>query len=339
MSPVAIAVIGAGPWGLTLTGAFAKLPQVSVRWICELDEERRARAAAVHTDARVTADADEALRDPQVAAIVVAADPPRHHAIGLRALEANKHLFVEKPLALSVRDAEEIRATACARGRVLAVGHLLLHHPAVRRARQMVTAGLLGAPLTVATTRATPGPPRRHGSAWWALAPHDVSLALHLFDELPSAVSANGDAWGQAEEDNAATAVLRFSGGRTAHIHVARFAARKRRDTAVSGPQATLTFDELAATDQALRLSTPQREAVVVPGDGRDPLMAQCLDFMARVARGDAAGGNGAHAVDVVRVLEAGERSMRQAGAPQPVAPAGGAVTPRPESATSFEAA
>jgi len=332
-------VIGAGPWGLTLTGAFARLPEVDIRWICELDEERLARAGTVHSAAKLTRNADEALRDPEVHAVVVAVEPARHHVVGMRALEADKHLFVEKPLALSARDAEELRAAAAARGRVLAVGHLLLHHPAVQRARQMVAAGLVGEPLTFSANRATPGAPQRLGSAWWALAPHDISLALHLFGELPATVSARGGAWGLAQEDNAATAVLRFGGARTAQIHVARFAARKRRDTTIGGSKATLTFDELAPTDEALRVSTAQRTPAIVPGDRRDPLLAQCLDFVASVARGDAAGGNAAHAVGVVRVLEAGERSMRQQGAPQPVADSGGGTLAVPEPATSFEAA
>jgi predicted dehydrogenase len=338
MPPVGIAVVGAGPWGQTLAGAFASLADVRVRWICELDPERRARAAAAHPGARPCGDAEEALLDPEVAAVVVAVDPARHHAVAMRALAADKHLFVEKPLALSARDAEEVRAVAAARGLVLAVGHLLLHHPAVQRARQMVTRGVLGEPLSFAAHRATPGPPRKLGSAWWALAPHDVSLALHLFGDRPRTVSAKGGAWGRAEEDNEATAELRFAGGRTARIHVARFAARKRRDMTIAGSHASLTFDELAATHEALRLWRPQQGTVVMPGDRHDTLGAQCLDFVARVARGDANDGDGAHAVDVVRVLEAGERSMRQQGAPQPVTAAGSGPVAIPAPAPSLEA-
>jgi predicted dehydrogenase len=346
MVPTGIAVVGAGPWGLTLTSAFARLAQVEVRWICELEEERRGRASAAHPDARLTADLDDALRDPDVAAVVVAVDPARHHAVSVRALEAGKHLFVEKPLALSVADADQIRTLAVARGRVLMVGHVLLHNPAVRQARHIVANGRLGEPLAFASRRATLGRPRRPGSAWWALAPHDISLALHLFDALPTVVTAIGNDWNEAQEDNAATATLHFAGGRTAQIQVARFAASKRRDVTIAGTQATLTFDELAPADQALRLWTPQEGAEVVPGERIDALRAQCLDFAACVAGGDAAGDNGAHAVDVVRVLEAGERSMRQHGSPQPVGAGArvagpdpsGTAAPAPARA-SFEAA
>jgi predicted dehydrogenase len=298
--------------------------------VCDLDEERRARAGTVHPDARVTADLDDALRDSEVAAVVVAVDPERHHAVAARALAAGKHLFVEKPLALSAHDADALRAAASARGLILSVGHLLLHHPAIPRAQQILVEGMLGEPLTFRSRRATPGAPRRPGSAWWALAPHDVSLALHLFGGRPTAVSATG-------EENAASATLDFAGNRTAHIEVARFAPRKWRATTIAGPNGTLTFDELAPAGQTLRLWTPRAGSVVLPCDQVDALRAQCLDFVGRIVRRDAHADNGAHGVDVVAVLEAGERSMRHGGASLPIAP--DALAAVPLETASFEAA
>jgi predicted dehydrogenase len=344
--PVGIAVVGAGPWGLTLANAFARLPQVQLRWICDLEDERRGRARAAHPDAGVTPELGDVLRDPGVAAVVVAVDPARHAAVSRRALDAGKHLFVEKPLALSAADAKEIHRAALARGRVLSVGHVLLHNRAVRRAREIVAAGALGEPLAFASRRATIGAPRRPGSAWWALAPHDVSLALSLFGSFPTSVTATGRAWGELQEDNAATASLHFPGGRTASIHVTRFASHRRRDVTIAGPAATLTFDELAPTDELLRLLTREGGTSVLPVERADALRAQCLDFVTRVARGDASGSAGAHAVDVVRVLEACERSMRQGGGVQALGdevgvavgvadPTGASLRDR----TSFEAA
>jgi len=322
---------------MTLTGAMAGLAQVRIRWICELDQVRRARAAAAHPYARVTGDLEEALRDPEVTAVVVAVDPARHHAVAMQALLADKHVFVEKPMALSTSDARDLYAAATTRARILTVGHLLLHHPAVRHAMTLVASGVLGEPLTLVSTRETPGAPRQPGSAWWALAPHDVSLALHLFGGLPTTVTAIGDVRDEAEEDSGAKAVLSFAGGRTAHIQVARFAPRKRREMMIRGPKATLTFDELAPADQALRLWTPQDGASLVSIEPADALHAQCIDFAANVARGDARAGNGAHAVDVVAVLEAAHASMLRDGTPQPVAFETATVS-EPENA-SFEAA
>jgi len=338
MPAIGIAVIGAGPWGQTLTRAFAGVAGARVRWICELDDDRRARAGAAHPGVRLTGDADEALGDPAVTAVVVAVDPARHHEVAMRALAAGKHVFVEKPLALSVRDASAVHDAAAARGLVLGVGHVLLHHDAIRRARRIVADGALGGLLTFASSRTTPDAPRRTGSAWWALAPHDISLALHLFAERPATVTAAGAKWGPSGEDNATSAVLHFRDGRSAHIEVARFAPRKSRATTVAGRAATLTFDELAGPEQTLRLWTPQHGTVLLPCDGVDALTAQCREFLACVAQGDASDGNGAHAVDVVAVLEAGERSMRRGGTPQPLVALDASPAARLE-ATSFEAA
>ena len=109
----------------------------------------------------------------------------------------------------------------------MTVGHLLLHHPAIRRARQIVADGALGEPLYFESTRETVGAPGRRGSAWWALAPHDVSLAIDLFAAVPVTVSATGGAFDERANDGVASAVLGFGDGRTAHVRVARFAARR----------------------------------------------------------------------------------------------------------------
>jgi predicted dehydrogenase len=317
MNPVGVALVGAGPWGLTLGRAMVRLPGVDLRWICELDPERRAAAGGIAAGARLTAALDEALADPEVAAAFVAVDSPRHHPVGLQVLKADRHLLVEKPLAMNVAHAAELSALAADRRRVLAVGHLLLHHPAVRRARQMIAAGELGETLWLEAARLAPGPGRTPGSVWWTLAPHDVSLALHLFDDVPTRVTAVGGAGRPPGEETVVWATLHFADGRLAHIHGARHAAEKRRGFSIVGSRRALTFDELGAGG-ALRLHDPERSGAGEPVavDVGDALAAQCRHFLTGVARGDTGAGNGGHALSVVRVLEAGARSMGAGGAP-----------------------
>lgn len=312
--------MGVGPWGQTLARAFSRVPGAELRWVCETDVDRRAAVAAAHPDVRRSEDLAQALADPHVAAVAVAVDSPRHHEVAMRALEANRHLYVEKPLALSTADAAMMHAAAAQRGRLLMVGHLLLHHPAVKRARQIVAEGALGEPLYLESTRETVGPPRAPGSAWWALAPHDISLALDLFAALPVAVSATGGAFDSRGHDSVASAVLRFANGRTAHIRVARFAAENARRVSVAGTKRTLTFDELAPRNPLHILESPGRVPVRIPVDEVDPLLAQCTHFVSCVRRDDVSGGNGGHALAVVRVLEAGAKSMRAGGAPLEIA-------------------
>lgn len=323
MSAIGVAVIGAGPWGATLARTFARLPDVELLWICELDEGRRAVVQSAHPSATITGALDDVLADPSVAAAVVAVDAPRHHGVGLRVLSAGRHVLVEKPLALSVADAAALCDAASARSRLLTVGHLLLHHPAVRRAKQLVDAGTLGPVLYFEATRTVTGPTRRGGSAWWTLAPHDVSLALHLFDAVPVEVTAIGRR-GDAGDDIATFATLRFADGRLAHLHAARFAAARERRFSLIGGDRALTFDELAPVP-ALRLSEttlggPSVSSEEISVEAGDALYAQCLHFAACAARSDTSGGNAAHALAVVQILEAGARSMAAGGAPIEVA-------------------
>ncbi len=319
MEQIGVAVVGAGPWGGTLARTFARVPGADLRWICELDDGRRAEAQRAHPGARVTRAIEEALSDPAVSAAVVAVDPPRHHAVGLHVLSADRHLLVEKPMATSVADAVSLCGVAVARRRVLTVGHLLLHHPALHRTKRLLDDGKLGQPLYFESTRTARSGGRR-GSAWWTLAPHDVSTAIFLFDASPVAVSAAGVRQPDLDHDVAAFATLHFADGRLAHVHAARAAAPAQRRYSVMGTRCGVTFDELAA-DPVLLLSDgggrTAGESIRV--EVADPLFSQCLHFTSAVARGDTSGGNGSHALAVVRVLEAGARSMAANGTPVPV--------------------
>jgi predicted dehydrogenase len=320
MTAVGVALVGAGPWGLTLGRVVARLPEVDLRWICELDPERRSNAGAIAPAARLTEKLDEALADAAVTAVLVAVDSPRHHAVGLRVLQADRHLLIEKPMALTVADAAELSALADTRGRVLAVGHLLLHHPAVQRARELVAEGVLGKIRWLESARLATGPARPGDSVWWTLAPHDVSLALHLFGAVPRRVTAVGGSGRAPGEETVVRATLQFDDGRLAHIQVARQAAEKKRGFSIVGTDRALTFDELAAAGP-LRVhalgSDPARSSSseVITVGSADALSVQCSRFVADVAGTGASAGNGAHALAVVRVLVAGTRSMRAGSA------------------------
>ena len=313
MNSVGVALIGAGRWGTTLGRAVARVPGAELRWICEIDPERRSRAAEIHPRARLAESLDRVLQDPLVQAAVVAVDSPQHHSVGMQVLEADRHLLMEKPMALSTADAAELHAVAGTRKLVLAVGHLLLHHPAVQRARELVSSGVIGDPVYLEANRLSLGTGQPPRSAWWSLAPHDVSLALYLFQAVPSQVTAVGGAWRDGQE-SVAWATLRFGDGRLAHLHAARIGAEKRRQISVIGTRRTLTFDELSA--EPLSLSETNGHSDRITFGTVDPLLSQCRHFVDSVARRDTTVGNGAHALAVVRVLEAGALSILRGGFP-----------------------
>jgi len=323
--PVGVALVGAGPWGATLARTLSRISETRLRWICDIDLERRMRVAAAHPGTAVAGSLDEVLADPEVGAAIVAVDSPNHHSVGLRVLAANRHLLVEKPLALSVADATALHDAARARRRVLTVGHLLQHHPAVTRARDLVAAGALGDLLGFESVRAVNPAGRKPQSAWWTLAPHDVSLAIHFFDAVPVMVSAVAGRRDPGDHDYVVYATLRFTDGRLAHVHVARGAAAAERRFSVIGSRRSLVFDELAS-HHPLRFTGVETAAAgaptpeIVPIDIVEPLSVQCRHFISCVSREDPSGGNGGHALAVVRVLEAGARSMEAGGAPVEVA-------------------
>jgi predicted dehydrogenase len=323
MNPVGVALIGAGPWGGTLARAFSRIEGARLRWICDVDPERRARTAAENPGARASGAVEEVLADAEVGAAILAVDSPNHYAVGLRVLTAGRHLLVEKPMALSVADAVALRDAADSRQRVLTVGHLLLHHPAVVRARELVGSGALGDLLSFESVRTAGAAVRRGGSAWWTLAPHDVSLALHLMGAIPTEVSVVAGERGPEDQDLAARATLRFADGRVGHLHVTRVSGSPERRSRVTGTRRSIVFDELSR-ERPLRFVPTTGDADAggenIPIDAGDALFAQCRHFVACVARQDPSGGNGAHALAVVRVLVAGARSMQAGGAPVIVA-------------------
>ena len=329
---IGVGVVGAGPWGLNVARAFARARGARLLAIADLDEDRRAGARAAHADVALVGELDGLLATPGLAAVAVAVDSPRHHAVAKRALLAGRHVLVEKPMALSVADGAELVELAERAGLVLMVGHILLHHPGIEKARALVADGELGKILYLHATRVGFGTVRPGESAWWSIAPHDIAAALHLFDATPTLVSATGAGYLQVRQHDVTFATMTFADGRLAHVHVSWLAPEKRRLLTIVGSHKMLTFDE---TDRERPLRVHDR--AFVPAAARtgfigragaveapalpptEPLLAECEHFVECVRRG-ARGGDSARALAVLRVLEAGERSMRAGGAPVEVA-------------------
>ena len=329
---IGVGVVGAGPWGFNVARAFARARGARLLGIADLDPERLARAGAQHADVALVSELERLLETPEVHAVAVAVDSPRHHAVARRALLAGRHVLVEKPMALSLADARELVELADRSGLVLMVGHVLLHHPGLERARALVTGGELGRILYLHATRVGFGTVRSGESAWWSIAPHDIAAALYLFDALPTSVSATGAGYLQLRQHDVAFATLTFADGRVAHVHVSWLAPEKRRLLTVVGSHKMLTFDETDA-ERPLRV----HDRAFVPAAARagfigragevvapalpavEPLLAECETFVERVRLGALAPGETARALGIMRVLDAGERSMRAGGAPTEV--------------------
>jgi predicted dehydrogenase len=332
MTSIGVGVVGAGPWGLNVARAFARARGARLAGIADLDPERLERAGAAHEGVVLAGGLEPLLEIPGVDAVAVAVDSPRHHAVAKRALLAGRHVLVEKPMALSLTDAAELAELAERSGLVLMVGHVLLHHPGLAKARALVAQGELGRVLYLHATRVGFGTVRPSESAWWSIAPHDIAATLYLFDAAPSTVSATGAGYLQLRQHDVAFATMTFADGRVAHVHVSWLAPERRRLLTVVGSHKMLTFDE-ADAERPLRL----HDRAFVPAAARagfigrageviapalpaiEPLLAECESFVERVRLGALAPGDGARALAVMRVLDAGERSMRAGGAPAEV--------------------
>jgi predicted dehydrogenase len=330
---VGVAVVGAGRWGRNLVRNFAAVEGGRLRCICDKDERIRATMSALYPQAQVVADLDAVLANGHVDAVVVAVDVPRHYEVARQALQAGKHTYVEKPLALSAGESAELVRLAAARGLKLMVGHLLEYHPAVAYMKQAIDRGEIGNALYLYFQRVNLGIVRRDENAWWSLAPHDVSTACYLFAAEPVSVSASGHAYLQQGVEDVVFANLKFADGRMAHIHVSWLDPHKIRKVTLVGSQKMVVFDDMEAAEkvrlydkaaevqrsvssyaEAITLRTGNIVIPRIPTD--EPLKLECEHFVEAIANDTAPRSDGADGLRVVRVLEAGSASLARGGEP-----------------------
>jgi predicted dehydrogenase len=338
--PVGIAVVGTGDWGANLVRNFANLPGSRLVALHDNDPARLKKSAGQYPGARPVAALGDLLALPDVQGAVVAASAVSHHALAKALLEADKDVFVEKPLALSVGHAEELVRIARERGRILMVGHLLLYHPAVRHLKGMVERGELGDLLYIYSQRVNLGKVRRDENALWSFAPHDLSVILHLLGAEPVDVVARGSAFLQKSVEDVVFVDLRFADGRLAHVHVSWLDPHKLRKFTVVGSRKMVVFDDMEASEKVRIYDKGVDRAgeVVSYGDAltvrsgdiliprislQEPLRLECLHFVECVRDHKTPLTDGVGGLQVVRVLAAAQASLEQGGKPVRLASAG----------------
>ena len=266
-----LAIAGLGYWGSNIARKLEALPGCELAWCCDIDGERRERAAAAYPQARVTSDLGEVLADESVVAVIVATPVPTHAALAELIFASGRHCFVEKPLACDVVSAERLVDLAAAEERVLMVGHLLAYHPALVALRDLCDAGELGETRYMYSQRLNLGRLRADENALWSLGAHDVSAILALTGKLPLRVSARGESYVRDGVEDVVFAHLSFAGGLVAHIHVSWLDPRKERRLTVVGSRRMATFDDMEA-----------ERTLTVYDKGFDPDAAVNGDYIAR---------------------------------------------------------
>jgi predicted dehydrogenase len=238
-----IGVAGLGYWGPNLVRNFDELAELA--WVCDLDGDLRTRYAARYPQARAAADVAEMLADDSLDAVVIATPVPTHYAIAKQALEAGKHVLVEKPPAMRAAEMDELVQMAADRDLVLMPGHLLLYHPGVVKLKELVDAGELGEVLCVYGNRQNLGIVRTNENALWSLGVHDLSVILHLLDEDPEVATAQGRDFLTPGVEDVVFCFLRFPSGKIAHMHLSWLDPHKMRKITVVGREKMVVFDDM----------------------------------------------------------------------------------------------
>jgi len=238
-----IGVVGLGYWGPNLARNFSELGVLTQ--LCDLDPALRETFAARYPSVRVTDSFDELLADDEVQGVVVATPVPTHYALAKQALEAGKHVLVEKPPAMKAAEIDELVAIAAERDLVLMPGHLLLYHPAVRKLKELIVAGELGEVLCVYGNRQNLGIVRTNENALWSLGVHDLSVILYLLDEEPDTAVAHGRDFLTEGVEDVVFCYLRFPSGKIAHMHLSWLDPHKMRKMTVVGREKMVVFDDM----------------------------------------------------------------------------------------------
>lgn len=330
---ITIGQVGLGHWGPNLLRNFVALPGSRVEVCCDVDERARSNVTGTYPDVKICADYDRMLEDYDLDAVVVSSPAGLHYEHSRLALERGKHVFVEKPMALDVRQAVELVGLAEAGGRTLMVGHLLLYHPAVQQLKDYVDSGDLGQIHYIYSQRLNLGQVRHDENAMWSLAPHDISVALYLLDQPPEAVSAQGRAFLRTGIHDLVFLTMYYSDGALAHCHVSWLDPHKVRRFTVVGSKKMAVFDDMESREKIRvydagvdfpqvgygDLLTLRFGDVYIPRvNMKEPLRLECQHFLDCIKEGTTPVSDGRNGVDVLRVLRAAQRSLDQDG--QPVA-------------------
>ncbi|MDP9225816.1 MAG: Gfo/Idh/MocA family oxidoreductase [Actinomycetota bacterium] len=338
---ITLAVIGAGEWGPNLVRNFHSPPRSRVATVVDANPERLELVAGRFPDIDLSTDVSTVLGDDGIDAVVIATPTSTHFELARDALRSRKHVLVEKPLALTSKQAEELSYEADAVGRVLMVGHLFLFNRGVRSVKEHIIAGNLGRIFYAAMVRTNLGPIRRDVNAAWDLAAHDISIANYWFDHQPLSVSAVGGSWINVGLDDAVFATLRYPEDILVNLHVSWLNPRKARDITVVGDRAMLTLDDMNLLEP-LRLydkgvvedrdissyidTFASFRSNVREGDIRiprlemgEPLRDECEHFLDCIERDRQPFTGGAEGAAVLKVLEALARSTNDHGREEPV--------------------
>lgn len=327
-APLRVGIVGAGYWGPNLVRNFRALAGVTLAGVADRRPGRLQFMREKFADLNLVSDAETLLADETVDAMVLATPVSTHADLAVQAIERGKHVFIEKPMAPSVRDCDRIIEAAEKAGRRVAVGHIFVYHPAVVAMREAIAAGQIGRPCYTESARVNLGPPASEVNVLWDLLVHDLAIQLDVLGGRPAWVTAFGSRFLHPTLIDAAFVHVRMHDGTMASHHVSWLSPERVRRFFAAGSNGSLTFDDTRQTgklrwvDQGedSRIGTKDSDAKELfykPGEVKElplaadePLASECRAFIDAIQDGRPLRNGGEQGRAVVAIIEAAERSL-----------------------------
>jgi predicted dehydrogenase len=331
LTPLRVALVGCGYWGPNLLRIYMDLPEVEVKWVCDQRPEALQKAHTRYPAVAVTTDLDVVLADPAVDALLVATPISTHQPIAKAALEAGKHVFIEKPMTADTAQARELVELAAGRGRTLMVGHTFVFSPPVRKVKELIDAGELGDIYFITTQRVNLGLHQKDVSVVWDLAPHDLSILYYWLGECASTTNVTGRACIAPGIPDVAFINLRVPSGVIAEIQASWLSPVKLRRTILVGSQKMLVYDDTENVEKVkvfdhgvdfkdpadfgeFQLSYRTGDIVAPKIEATEPLWLEAQHFVQCVSSGETPLTDGWAGLRVVASLEAAQASLDAGG-------------------------
>ena len=328
-----VGIVGLGYWGPNWVRNLHQSQAARRIVACDLDQKRRAHVSQLYSDLETTSHYDDLLNDDEIEGIVVATPVGTHYAMAKRALEAGKSVLVEKPLATSNDEANDLVKTAREKKLILMVGHTFEYSAPVQKMHDIIASGELGDVFYISSVRANLGLFQRDVNVTWDLATHDISIILNLMGgREPEAVSCQGEShYGHGVED-VAMLTLRFERNMIAFIHVSWLDPDKIRRTTVVGSRKMLVYDDTAPQEKIriydkgvtaqkyydtfgeFQFSYRYGDIQIPRIEEKEPLFCECEHFVKCIKSGETPNTDGVNGARVVSVLEAANYSLRRGG-------------------------
>jgi len=327
---IELAIIGIGRWGPNLLRNFTSMQDVSVEMVCDVDERRLCQVEKRFPSIQRTTRPEEVIRNTSLDCVVIATPLATHFSLAMEALRAGHHVLVEKPLARSSPECEQLIAEAEKAHKVLFVGHTFKYNAGIRAAKEYIDRGELGELYLIDANRTNLGPVRYDANALWDLASHDIAIFSYWMGENPKEVSARGGCYLNRGIEDVVYATFGYARGVIAHVHASWLNPRKVREITVVGEKKMLVWNDMNLSepiriynrgferDEAyhdtfgdFRLSIREGEVVIPTIKLNEPLLAECEHFIECVKTGARPLTDGHDGLKVVKVLEAATESMR----------------------------